>query len=407
MSVVLFKTILSLFLAAAVWIALANRSRLETWLAARPRGFSGWSWVALRLLPYLGLYVVLRQPAPSDLVGFYNGASGALLGKLAYRDYVTVYAPFFSYLTALPLLLWHDPRAIIGLMVLVEGALLGWTVRRYRIGRFGVLTYLLLPASVVFCVLGGQEDVWMWGFGLGFLATYRRPFRAGLVVGLGLLVTKALFVVVIPALFFWMRDKVRFTLGMAAVGLPVLAFWYYFGGLSFLMPIDITQDPLAPNLWSVAYPFLGDWVERANPRVFNWLGLGLIILVSCLFTLRRRNDAPETWLSQLWVLAFGLVMLVLRSSYANYVFAFVLPLWVLVLARPQARTLRTVVLVLNVLAAVQPSLWWRLGLPFYRFADLTEPLRFLEYGTQLGLVVGVAYLVWWVWSQRHRANDPT
>jgi hypothetical protein len=400
MSIVLLKFLLSFLLTGTLVLVLAQRSRLEPWLRARPRGTAGLLWLLLRGVPFVGAYLVLGLGAPSDLVGFYNGASHALRGELAYRDYISVYAPFFSYLTALPLLLWHDPRAIVGLMVLVEGALLAWTYRRYRLSRFFVLTYLLLPASLLLCVLAGQEDIWMWGFGLGFLATYRSPFRAGLVVGLGLLVTKALFIVVLPALFFWMRDKVRFVLGMAVVGLPVLGFWYYYGGLSFLMPMDITQDPLAPNAWSVGYPFAGGLIERAHPRLFNWLGLALVVALTIAYTLRRRAAAPETWLPGLWVLAFGLVMLVLRSSYANYAFALALPLWVLVWpAHRRDRMLLGVVLVFNVLCTIQPSLWWRLDRPFYRLADLTRPAYGAEYLLQVGIVACLVYLLVWVWRR--------
>ncbi len=397
MFVLWIKLILALGLTGGVWLTLTFRERIDFFFREKPDAWFLVLWLGLRLLPFLVLYLALGYEATSDLRGFYNGAVAARQGLLPYRDFVTVYAPFYAYLTAIPTLLWDDPRAIIVLMMLVEGLVLWGTYRLYQLSLRTVLTYLLLPAALMNCVIGGQEDVWMWGFGLLSVLTIRRNkiFTTGAVLGLALLVTKALFVLLVPIIFFWVKDKIRLVAGMLVVGLPVLAGLFYLGGWSFLMPVQLAQDPLSPNLWSVLHPLLGSVFDQIPPKLFNYAGLLGTVGVSMAFTFRWKKAGLtfEAILLRAWVLVFGLIMLLVPSAYAVYGFAFMLPLVAGGLPGWDAGKPLAFVLLFNLLSVLQPTAWWRLGQRFYHVSDFTNPAYLLEYAMQVGIVASLLYFV--------------
>jgi hypothetical protein len=403
MLVLVVKLTLAALLTLAVGAVVRERERVHAFFVGKRDGWVVLLWVLLRLVPFGLLYGLAGYAATSDLTGFYNGAVAARQGLVPYRDFVTVYAPLYAYLTALPTLLWDDARSIILLMMLVEGLILWGTYRLYRLPLFTVLLYLLLPAALMNCVIGGQEDIWMWGFGLLTVAAMQhreRAFAAGLVLGLALVVTKALFVLLVPVVFFWVSGKVRLVAGMLAVGLPVLAVLFYLGGWSFLMPVQLAQEPLSPNLWSVLHPVLGDFFDKIPPKLFNYAALLGVVGVStaAVFRWKQRGLSYAAMLLRAWVLVFSLIMLLVPSAYAVYGFAFALPLVAGGLPGYASGRPLFFLLLFNFLSVLQPSAWWRLGQPFYQFSDLTTLSFLLEYAMQVGIVGCLLYFVGWLWS---------
>lgn len=395
------KVALAAGLLATFGLVLRFRSRFDTFFADKGVGWLGLLWVALRLVPFLIVYLVVGFKATSDLIGFYNGAVSASQGAVPYRDFVSVYAPFFCYITAIPIQLWHDARAIIVFMMVMEGLILWGTYRLYRLSLTTVLLYLLLPATLMFSVLGGQEDVWMWGFALLTVPLLRRnhTLAAGVVLGLALVATKALFVVFVPTIFFWVNRRFRLAIGTLAVGVPVLVWIYSVGEWAFLMPMQLTQDPLAPNIRSVLHPFLGDLLDQLPLKLYNYAALLAICLISTVLMLRWKEAqiSYHSMVVRAWVLVYALIMLLVPSAYAVYAFGFMLPLVAGGLSQWQRGRPLAVLLVFNFLAVIQPTAWWRMGARTYVLTDLASPQFLLEYLMQLGIVASLVYFVVALW----------
>lgn len=408
MIVIVVKLGLTVGLLALFGLVWIRRPAVDAFLANQPAGWLVGLWALLRLLPFAVLYGLLNYAATSDLRGFYNGAVAARQGELVYRDFISVYAPLYAYITALPTLLWDDARSLIAFMIGVEGLILWATYRLYRLSPSTVLLYLLLPASLLFCVVGGQEDIWMWGFALLTIKAVQERTKPelwmGVALGLGLVITKALFVLFVPLVFWWVRHKVRLVAGMLLVGLPVLTYLYAVSGLAFLMPVQLAQEPLSPNLWSVLHPFAGGWVRQLPPTVLNFVMLAVLLGITSVYALRWRRQYAgaqagyAAMIARGWVVVFCLIMLLLPSAYAVYAFGWMLPLLTIPEWR-QRRTLR-IVLVFNAITAVQPSIWWRLGRPYYTLTDLQHGPYLGEYLLQVSIVGCLVYTLVWLWPRR-------
>ncbi|MBC8153630.1 MAG: hypothetical protein H7Z72_12030 [Bacteroidetes bacterium] len=410
MLILIVKIILSAGLLATFGLVLRFRSRFDAFFVNKGSLWLGLMWVALRLVPFLTLYVLLGFKTTSDLVGFYNGAVAASQGLMPYRDFITVYAPFYSYLTAIPILIWYDARSIVVFMMVIEGLALWGTYRLYRLSLTTVLLYLLLPATLLFCVVGGQEDIWMWGFGLLTipLVRHQRILAVGVVLGLALVLTKALFVLFVPVIFFWVNKKIHLLAGMVIIGVPVLAWLYGVSEWAFLMPMQLTQDPLAPNLRSVLHPFLGDLIDRLPLRAYNYTALASVMILSTVFVWRWKTAgiAYLSMLARAWVLVYALIMLLVPSAYAVYAFGFMLPLLAGGIPNWQRGRSLAVLVLFNFLAAIQPTTWWRLGRRTYALIDLASPRFLLEYTMQLGITASLIYFIVALWVESGTSAEP-
>jgi hypothetical protein len=91
---------------------------------------------------------------------FYDSAVSASKGGVVYRDFDSAYSPLFPYLTVIPLWFWDSPKSIILEMVGLELLILWGTLRLTRLSVYYALIYLLLPATFILSVLGGQEAYW-------------------------------------------------------------------------------------------------------------------------------------------------------------------------------------------------------------------------------------------------------
>lgn len=401
MFIILAKSVVSLILGFVLLAALYKRTWLETKFGKPGVPWLFLFWFVLRLLPFLGIYVLLNYEPQSDVKEYYYPIGiGAGLGKMLYRDVLCPYSPFFGYYLAGPLWLWNNTRVIVLTMTVVE-ALAVWLTYRDNYGSepkgqrlFRTLFYYLLPVPFVFCIMSGQEDVSLWIFGLlaGQAIAAGHSFRAGLWFTFGLLSTKAVFVLLVVPLFFLVADKIRFLAGCIVLGLPVALFFYWKTDLQFILqPLEEGTYLKAPNLRSVLAPFIGEAINR-TVRIESYAGLLVVVLVTVGVLLTMRTGNRRRSVALLYVLVFSLTTVVQHNAIGNYAYLFMLPL-VFTMVDFRDRWSCFVLLAFNMAAAIHPSFWWRLGRPFYYgFSQINRPVYWLEYGLELFLVGGFAYI---------------
>ncbi|WP_155296295.1 hypothetical protein [Spirosoma rigui] len=401
MFIVFAKSATCLILGLVLLVALYKRSWLENQLEKPGVPWLFLFWFVLRLLPFLGIYVLLSYEPQSDVRDYYYPiAMGAGTGKVLYRDVYCPYSPFFGYYLAVPLWLWNSTRMVVLTMTVVEalGVWLTYRANDRSESRgerlFRALFYYLLPVPFVFCVMSGQEDVSLWIFALlaGQAVAGGHSFRAGLWFGLGLLSTKAVFVLLFVPFIFLVTNKVRFLAGCIVLGLPVLIFLYWKTDLLFMtQPLEEGTYLKAPNIRSVLAPIVGEAINTLV-KFENYAGLLLTMAVTLgvLLTMRTRNVRRS--IALLYVLMFSLTTVVQHNAISNYAYLFMLPL-VFSMLDFRDRGSCVALIVFNIGAAIHPSYWWRIGQPFYYgFSQLNQPAYWADYGLELFLVAGFAYI---------------
>lgn len=414
MTVILIKSLIAIFGALAFGVGIRFQKQVLNLPEPSANRLLVIAFVLCRFVPFVVVYLLVGLSPRSDVPVFYDAASHALRGEVVYRDFWSPYSPLFAYITALPLLIWHSAKSIVLLMIMIEGIAWWLTYRFYRprqgnVAQLWALLYLLLPGPFVFCVLGGQEDVWMWGFGVAGLwlwAVSPSAFRLGLLVAAMLIVTKALAVLIAVALLFWVRRPMHYVAGLLVIGLPALVLLYVLTGDGMLTPLMFASMPFAPNLPTVLAPLIGDFTPYAG--LLSAAGLVAVVGLSAYggWQLRRGHVPYERALPILWVLCYGFMMFIHKSSFGNYVFIYALPLMIIL---PDWKNIRhiTVLLVLNVLVAVHPSLWWQMGAPIYSDPVLLGTPRYLgEYLMEVGIVASVGYFVWLAYGQLTEVSTP-
>lgn len=410
MFVIIGKTIISLLCAGLAGGLIAFREKIETGLKKYDdKTVLLGVWALTRLVPFFLIFVVFDQTPFSDLDGFFGQAREAVQLKLVYRDFYCMYSPLFPYVNAVGLWFWLDKKAIILVMILMEGGALWATNRFYRDQLsdrerlFRSLLYLLLPGSLVLCVLGGQEDVWMWLMLVVSYLLWQRTqriewFGVGLVVGF--MFTKAVFILVGPALLFLVPKPVRWMAAAAIVGVVTLAVLYHFTGWLWLeQPLHEAATLRAPNWLSVTNPLTMN-VLGAGAKRWNWLGLLLTTGVGALLAYRLRKQPFSSAFSAVYILIFGTMMIVQQSAYSNYIFIFLLP-YVFNSLDLGNRLEVGLFLLFNCLCVIHPSLWWRLKSPYYHSISeiFTKPIYILDYALQLGIVLLTFYFLRKVWQK--------
>ncbi|MBU1820379.1 MAG: hypothetical protein KKG00_02550, partial [Bacteroidetes bacterium] len=113
----------SLFTAAICWVAL-NPALFKKWQQENEGIAFSLGFVAMRLLPWIGIFLIIGEDPRGDVPFFFYKAEAAKLGGFVYRDFWSYHAPLFAYIISLPVWLWHNSRAIVLLMVLMETAIL-------------------------------------------------------------------------------------------------------------------------------------------------------------------------------------------------------------------------------------------------------------------------------------------
>lgn len=404
----LVKVIIVFGLAVAVWILLANRQRIGPFLQRHERATICLTFVMLRLVPFVCVYLVLNQEPRNDVEFFYRKATAVLQGKLVYRDFMSYHGPLFSYLISWPLLLWHNGKVLVLLMALVELVIAIATLHRYRDASdtpvVWFVLYFLLPLPFVALVLCGQEDEWMWGFCLLTLALppgRRFSFWCGVVWGIGMLTIKFMLIVFLIPLFFVVPNRFQYVAGLLVVGLPSMLILYALVGMDFLMPIQHSSLPMTPNLVSVLRPMLGTYFEQIPLTYLNWAGLLATIGGASLVGHRFRSMGYQPLLPLLYVFTFGLFMICLPSSPGFYLYAHALPLVFVVLANGRGRQAWPAFTVLNVLAVVQTilSVVYNKQDLYNDWSAINGLTEWADYGMQCVQVGIFGYLLWIVLEQ--------
>ncbi|CCG99572.1 hypothetical protein FAES_1562 [Fibrella aestuarina BUZ 2] len=404
----LVKTIVAVLLAGAVLLVWWQRNQLIPLLTPHERAVRWLSLVGTRLLPFLIIYVILDQEPRSDVAFFYERAVPALEGKMVYRDFLSFHAPLFTYLTVLPLLIWNNARSIILLMAIMEFIILNATFQyarrraKYDTGKalLRYVLYYLLPIPFIAIVLSSEEDIWFWGFGLlslGLLAgglkaeTRAFAYRAGLLWGLSMIVIKFMLIVLIIPLFFLIRQRLWFVLGLLTIGLPTILILYGLMGDKFLMPIQHSSYPMAPNFASVLRPVLNSLFGTTTLTSLNWLGLLGTIGGGSWVAWRARHIGYERAFVPFFCFLFTLFMLLLPSSPGYYIFVQLAALTFFILDDQPDHWLRMAFL--NVLLTVQPIIMivYANNAQYTNLSMLSNPVFLADYVIQ---VIEVILLVW-------------
>lgn len=401
MNVIIAKAGLGIAMGLCVLLSLFLMRR-DYGLFSKPR-LLVFVWAALRLVPFIVVYILLGYEPQSDINGFSLIAESAKAGGVVYRDFVCTYSPLYPYLLALSISLWSSTKAMVLLMIVMEGValLVSWFLFRGTLSDRELTQkywlYLLLPAPLVLCVLGTQEDVWIWLFVALAAIGWRKRQSYGLygsLLLLGMLTTKAIFVLILPALLLLSRDFRRLGAVLAIGGGLVLAFLYYLVGLEFMQPVHEADILRAPNILSVINPWLFNGIGLGE-KLWNWVGLLISIGTSCFAAFRLRHLPFVKVLSRVFVITYATMMIVQQSAYSNYIFIFAIPLVFEIIDWSQLKQVM-LFLIYNVLCLVHPSYWWREGRPIYESpADIfNSSATITDYMMQLGIVMLTVYFIW-------------
>lgn len=404
MSIVLAKTAISLIALFVTAVLLFKKDTLTNRLEKATTGsVLAIAWIALRLLPFLAVYVIAGMDPTSDVNGFWDEASKASIGQVVYRDFWSPYSPLYANFLGIWLKLWYSPKMIVLTMTVMDGLALLASYHFFRPFQsqgtflFRSLLYLLLPGSLVLCVIGAQEDVWMWLFVILAYLVRERTLRVewyAFILAIGLLMTKAIFVLILVPLFILEKQKVRFLIPMAIIGVISLGILYPLVGLEFLQPLDEAKTLRAPNIPSVLNPWFFNSIG-VGEKFWNWIGLVASVGLACLAAWRLRHADFRVMLSKVWVVLYATMMIVQQSAYSNYIFLFLIPL-VFDVIDWKNKTQVTLLFIFNLLCVVHPSYWWRLGMPCYMTPSDTAASSelLLDYAMQTAIVVLTGYFIW-------------
>jgi hypothetical protein len=404
MSIVLAKTAISLIALFATAALLFKKEALINWLEkATPTSVLATAWVILRLLPFIAVYLIANMEPTSDVNGFWDEASKASMGQVVYRDFWSPYSPLYANFLGIWLKLWYSPKMIVLTMAVMDGVALLASYHFFRPFQsqgtflFRSLLYLLLPGSLVLCVIGAQEDVWMWLFVILAYLVRERTLRVewyAVILAIGLLMTKAIFVLILVPLFILEKQKIRFLVPMAIIGIISLGILYPLVGFEFLQPLDEAKTLRAPNIPSILNPLFFNSIG-VGEKFWNWIGLVASVGLACLAAWRLRNADFRVMLSKVWIVLYATMMIVQQSAYSNYIFLFLIPL-VFYVIDWNNKTQVALLFIFNLLCVVHPSYWWRLGMPCYMTpSDMAASSELLlDYVMQTAIVVLTGYFIW-------------
>jgi hypothetical protein len=393
LTVFYIKLVLIAFSSVAIWLGARSDSFWQQIHEKRQENrLLGFGLILFRLLPFILVYVVMNYSPRGDVPFFWGKATVAYQGGLVYRDFASYHAPLFSYIITLPILLWYTPKAIVLLMVVIEAAIIWGTYRTYtslKTNAFKlIMLYMTLSAPAVMVLLGGQEDIWLWGIAVWMLYYFLQTKDDGLGLGLrfsaGLIVIKATAGFWLFPLWFLLKKRWSFLLGMILVGVPSLVILYFLMEMDFLMPLQMTTNLLTPNLFTVVRPLITALLGHApDLPTFSWIGM-VITLSSAVWMLYFARHKPLTLTLPLAFLATYIAMTIFQlSSPGYYVFTYMLPLVMELVDWKKSRDV-AILLIFNALLVVQPFLFTHLNSPTYDdITVLGEPLFLLEYTLQL------------------------
>ncbi|HEV7349284.1 hypothetical protein [Telluribacter sp.] len=409
LTVFYIKLLLNVVLTAGIIWVVRRQPLFAKWQHEKEGLVFGLGFLLFRLLPWIGIFILLNEDPRGDVPFFFYKAEGAKAGGFVYRDFWSYHAPLYAYIISLPVWVWHNARAIVLLMVLMEAAILWLTYRTYkhRLPNALQLTvlYWLLPASFMYVLVDGQEEVWFWGIALLMLRhTLKKStdyeVGLGLLFALALLTIKVTFIFFLPPLLLVVRRPVRMLAVMAAVGLPAVAFLYYHIGDLFLMPIRHTEQLMTPNLFSISRPFIELFfsINEKESTLLNWIGLVFTILIPSYMAYRSRNRHITETLPGLFVATFVCMMIFQASAPGAYIIAYLVAV-VFELIEVRKAWHIGVLLAVSWLTVVQPFVYVYYDQPSYTsFGMFANPVFLFEYLLQLLSIL----CYFWILKQAYR-----
>ena len=415
MNIVLAKLGISLVSTFFLVVLLWKRRPISDWLGTKSTyGVLGIGWIFSRLMPFIIIYLIAGISPTSDVNGFWDEASKASMGQVVYRDFWSPYSPLYAYFLGAGLKLWYSPKMIVLTMAVMDGValLVSWHFFRPFQSRgeflFKAVVYLFLPGSMVLCIIGAQEDVWMWLFVVLAYLTRERTLRVvwyAIILAIGLLTTKAIFVLILVPLFLIEKQKLRFLIPMVVVGIISLGILYPLVGLEFMQPMDEAKVLRAPNILSVLNPWFFNSVG-VGEKFWNWIGLLSSVGLACLAAIRLRNADFRVMLSRVWVVLYATMMVVQQSAYSNYIFLFLIPL-VFYVIDWSSKKQTFLLLIFNILCVIHPSYWWRLGMVKYlQPSDIVAKTGFtIDYLMQVAIIILSGYFVWLAFPKKRDSID--
>ncbi len=412
MLILLVKAVASLVLTVGILLLLSRQKQVERYLDSSKLPWNGVFFGVFRLLPFLLTYVVLGFEPQSDIHYYYRVVQSAIRLEIPYQKVLNPYSPFYGYLLALPVAIYKNSRMIILSLLLFEMGCVWLTQRFFLPGLsrgqrwFRGLIYYMLPVSFVFSVFSGQEDVLLWGAAIGAYWIWQRTqnaFLGGVLMGAALLLTKAIFVLILIPIFFLTRKKVSFVGGAAIIGLPVVVWLYLNTGTRFLdQPLQEGDYLKAPNWRSVLNPFLHDHLAT-DGSLGKWITLAILLIIILLVSfLVRQRDKLMGYLPAIYVAIFAAMSVLQQNAISVYAYAFMLPL-MFCLTNLRNRAQVGFLLMFNLLAANHPSIWWRMNQPYYnQFTAFKKPFYLAEYVMEWLIVAGFVWIAYQAMIQVRR-----
>jgi hypothetical protein len=388
------KLLINLGLTVGIIWTISKSDLFAKWQQENEKLVLGLGFLLFRLIPWIGIFLIVNEEPRGDIPFFFYKAEAAKRGGFVYRDFWSYHAPLYAYIISIPVWIWHNARAIVLFMVLMESGILWLTYQTYKSRSSKALQlatiYYMLPAAFMYILVDGQEEVWFWGAAL-LIWRYTLKRTVGYEVGVGLLYAmtlltiKVTFIFLLPALLVMVKKPVKMLLVMAAVGLPAVGFLYWQIGDLFLMPIQHTEQLMTPNLFSVSRPFIEllIHVDEKKSTMINWFGLLFTVFVPVYMAYKARHRHINEVLPGLFIACFVCMMLFQASAMGAYVIAYLMAvLFEIIDIRKTAHIV--VLLALNWLTVVQPFVWVYIKQPAYISPGMFGNLSYLfEYALQL------------------------
>jgi hypothetical protein len=388
------KLLINLGLTVGIIWTISRSDLFAKWQQENEKLVLGLGFLLFRLIPWIGIFLIVNEEPRGDIPFFFYKAEAAKQGGFVYRDFWSYHAPLYAYIISIPVWIWHNARAIVLFMVLMESGILWLTYQTYKSRSSKALQlaaiYYMLPAAFMYILVDGQEEVWFWGAALliwryTLKRTVDYEVGVGLLYAMTLLTIKVTFIFLLPALLVMVRKPVKMLLVMAAVGLPAVGFLYWQIGDLFLMPIQHTEQLMTPNLFSVSRPFIELFfhIDEKKSTMINWFGLLFTVFIPVYMAYKARHRHINEVLPGLFIACFVCMMLFQASAMGAYVIAYLMAvLFEIIDIRKTVHII--VLLALNWLTVVQPFIWVYIKQPAYTSPGMLANVSYLfEYALQL------------------------
>lgn len=398
------KLIINLGLTIGTFWVVSRTELFKKWQQTTDTLVFGTGFLLLRIIPWIAIFLILNETPRGDIPFFFYKAEAALKGGFVYRDFWSYHAPLYAYIISLPVWIWHNSKAIVLFMVMMEAGILWLTYQTFknkseRALQYSML-YFLLPAAFMYILVDGQEEVWFWGAALLIWRhTIKKPVNyevgIGIIYAIALLTIKVTFILLLPALLVVVNRPVKMLLTMAAIGLPAVGFLYWQIGDLFLMPIQHTEQLMTPNLFSVSRPFIEliFHVDEKKSMMLNWIGLLFTVFVPVALAYIGRKRHINEILPALFVTCFACMMIFQASAMGAYIVCYMMAA-LFVCFEINKRTHLIILILINWLTVVQPFVWVSIGQPKYlSFSMFANPMNALEYCLEILNLLGFCWIV--------------